>query len=201
MSEFVHGRDSLLSDGLMTSRISSSLCRVIFESTEVHDATLFMAILQLDLRVLKELGYPGDPATAFRLPQVADSFVIRQSKRFYDRRRSAKQLRKRRQGAKRLRRWRQNARQLRKRGQRLRQIRVHQIWKYQLVGCNRRYRHLIRRYCPHKQTLALSKHQRVHTELVTDPRTTQVPRPIRLPLPKAKAHIRYRPRQNLSHQC
>ena len=37
-----------------------------------------MAILQLDLRVLKELGYPGDSATSFRLPQVADSFVIRQ---------------------------------------------------------------------------------------------------------------------------
>jgi hypothetical protein len=68
MSEFVHERAPPLSDGLMTSRISTSLCRFIFESTEVHDATLFMAILKGDLSVLNELGYPGAPTTTFRLP-------------------------------------------------------------------------------------------------------------------------------------
>jgi hypothetical protein len=78
MSEFVHERASPLTDGLMTSRISTSLCRVIFESPEIHDAALFMTVLQSDLTVLKELGYPGASATTFCLPQVADFFVIHQ---------------------------------------------------------------------------------------------------------------------------
>jgi flagellar biosynthesis GTPase FlhF len=78
MSEFVHERASPLSDILMTSRISTSLCRVIFKSTQVHDATLFMAILQGDLKVLEELGYFGASAPSLRLPQVADLFVIHQ---------------------------------------------------------------------------------------------------------------------------
>jgi hypothetical protein len=71
-------RASPLSDGLMTSRISTSLCRVIFKSTEIHDATSLMTLLQADLRVLKELGFPGASATSFCLPQVADLFVIHQ---------------------------------------------------------------------------------------------------------------------------
>ena len=65
MSEFFHERASSLSDGLMASRISTSLCRVIFESPEVHDAALFMTILQADLTVLEKLGYPGASATTF----------------------------------------------------------------------------------------------------------------------------------------
>jgi hypothetical protein len=62
----------------MTSRISTSLCRVIFESPEVHDAALLMTVLQADLTVLEELGYPGASATNFGLLQVADLFVIHQ---------------------------------------------------------------------------------------------------------------------------
>ena len=68
MSEFVHERASPLSECLITSRISTSLCRFIFESTKVHDATLFTAILKWDLSFLKDLGYSGAPATTFRLP-------------------------------------------------------------------------------------------------------------------------------------
>jgi hypothetical protein len=79
MSEFVHERASPVSGHLMTSRLSTSLCRVIFKSPEVNDATLFVSILQLDLTVLKELGHPGDFATTFCLPQVANLFVIHQS--------------------------------------------------------------------------------------------------------------------------
>jgi hypothetical protein len=62
MSEFVHERASPSSDGLMTSRISTALCRVIFESPEVHDAALLMTVLQEDLTVLEGLGYPGASA-------------------------------------------------------------------------------------------------------------------------------------------
>ena len=52
----------------MMSRISSSLCRVIFESHEVLDAASLITVLQAELTVLKELGFPGAPATTFRLP-------------------------------------------------------------------------------------------------------------------------------------
>lgn len=67
MSESVHRdeRASPLPDCLMPSRISTSLCRVIFESHEAHDAALFMTILQADLTVLQNLGYPGASATTF----------------------------------------------------------------------------------------------------------------------------------------
>jgi len=61
-------RASLLSDGLMTLRISTSLCRVIFESHKVHDAASLMTVLQADLTVLEELGYPGACSTTFCLP-------------------------------------------------------------------------------------------------------------------------------------
>jgi hypothetical protein len=78
MSKFVNERAS--PGGLMTSRISTSLCRVIFESPEVHDAALLMSILQADLTVLEELGYPGASTTIICPPQVADLklFVIHQ---------------------------------------------------------------------------------------------------------------------------
>jgi hypothetical protein len=62
----------------MTFRLSTSFCRLIFETPEVNDATLFMSILQTDLTVLKELGHPGNSATTSCLPQVADLFVIHQ---------------------------------------------------------------------------------------------------------------------------
>src|SRR5450755_4266411 len=76
MGEFVHERASPLFDGLMTSRISTSLCRVLFKSPEVNDATSLMTVLKADLTDLKELGIPGASATTFCLPQVADLFVI-----------------------------------------------------------------------------------------------------------------------------
>jgi hypothetical protein len=60
----------------MTSRISTSLCRVLFKSPEVNDATSLMTVLKADLTDLKELGIPGASATTFCLPQVADLFVI-----------------------------------------------------------------------------------------------------------------------------
>jgi hypothetical protein len=78
MSEFVHERASPLSDGMMASRISTSLCCIIFEPPEVHDAASFMTILQADLTVLEKLGYPGASATTFCLPRVADLFVFHQ---------------------------------------------------------------------------------------------------------------------------
>lgn len=67
MSKFVLERASPLSDGLMTSRISTSLCRVIFESPDVHDASSLMTVLKEDLTILEELGYPGASATSFCL--------------------------------------------------------------------------------------------------------------------------------------
>jgi hypothetical protein len=78
MSELVHERASLLFDGLMTSSMSTSLCRVIFKSHDVYDVASLMTVLQADLTVLKELGFPGASATSFCLPQVADLFVIPQ---------------------------------------------------------------------------------------------------------------------------
>ncbi len=59
----------------MMSRTSTSLCHVIFESPEVHDAALCVFILSAELKVLEELGYPGACATTFYLSQVADLFV------------------------------------------------------------------------------------------------------------------------------
>ena len=78
MSEFDHVRALSLSDGLMTSRVSTSLCRVIFESPLGHDALSLMTILQESLAVLETWGYFGASATTFCLPQVADLIVIHQ---------------------------------------------------------------------------------------------------------------------------
>lgn len=65
MSEFILERASPLCDDLMTSRISTSLCRVIFESPDVHDASSLMTVLKEDLTILEELGYPGALLPAF----------------------------------------------------------------------------------------------------------------------------------------
>lgn len=59
-----------------TSRVSTSLCRVIFESPKANDALSFMTILSADLKVLKQWGYNGASVTTFFRPQVADLFVI-----------------------------------------------------------------------------------------------------------------------------
>src|SRR6267154_4526693 len=63
---------------LTTSRVSTSLCRFIFESPKVNDSLLFMTILSTDLKALKRRGYNGAPATTFFLHQVADLFAIYQ---------------------------------------------------------------------------------------------------------------------------
>jgi hypothetical protein len=61
----------------MTTRISTSLCRIIFDS-KANGALLFMTILSTDLKVLKQWGYDSASSTFFYLPQVADVFVILQ---------------------------------------------------------------------------------------------------------------------------
>jgi len=77
MSEYVRERATPLFDD-RTSRVSTSLCRFIFESPKVNDALLFMTILSTDLKALKRRGYNGAPATTFCLRQVADQFAIYQ---------------------------------------------------------------------------------------------------------------------------
>jgi hypothetical protein len=77
MSEYVREQTTPLFDD-RTSRVSTSLCRFIFESPKVNDALLFMTILSTDLKALKRRGYNGAPATIFYLGQVADVFVIYQ---------------------------------------------------------------------------------------------------------------------------
>jgi len=62
MSEYVCSRALLLSDD---SRVSTSLCRIIFESPKANDALSFMTILSADLKVLKQWGYNGASATTF----------------------------------------------------------------------------------------------------------------------------------------
>jgi hypothetical protein len=56
---------------LMAPRISTSLCRVIFELPKVNDALLFMTILSTDLKVLKQRGYNGASPTTFYRPHMA----------------------------------------------------------------------------------------------------------------------------------
>jgi hypothetical protein len=77
MSEYVRERATPLFDD-RTSRVSTSLCRFIFEAPKVNDALLFMTILSTDLKALKRRGYNGAPATTFYLRQVADLFAIYQ---------------------------------------------------------------------------------------------------------------------------
>jgi hypothetical protein len=75
MSEYIRERATPLFDD-RTSRVSTSLCRFIFESVKVNDALLFMTILSTDLKSLKRRGYNGAPATTFYLRQVADLFAV-----------------------------------------------------------------------------------------------------------------------------
>jgi hypothetical protein len=77
MSEYVRERATPLFDD-RTSRVSTSLCRCIFESPKVNDALLFMTILSTDLKALKRRGYNGAPTTTFYLRQLADLFAIYQ---------------------------------------------------------------------------------------------------------------------------
>jgi hypothetical protein len=64
MSEYFRERAAPLSDD-RTSRVSTSLCRLIFESPKVNDALLFMTILSTDLKALKRRGYDGTSSTTF----------------------------------------------------------------------------------------------------------------------------------------
>ena len=64
---------------LMTCRISTSLCRIIFQSSKVKDALLFMTILSTDLKVLKQRGYNGASPNSFYRRYMADLRVIHQS--------------------------------------------------------------------------------------------------------------------------
>jgi hypothetical protein len=77
MSEYVREQATPLFDD-RTSRVSTSLCRFIFESVKVNDALLFMTILSTYLKSIKRRGYNGAPATTFYLRQVADLFAIYQ---------------------------------------------------------------------------------------------------------------------------
>lgn len=78
---------SPLFDGLMTSRISTSFCRVIFESPNANDAASFMTVLQADLTDLEILGYPGAPSASFYLfGWLTCLLFTNQSTGFYDRR-------------------------------------------------------------------------------------------------------------------
>ena len=77
MSEHVREQPTPLFDDRI-SRVSTSLCRFIFESVKVNDALLFMTILSTDLKSLKRRGYNGASATTFYLRQVADLFAIYQ---------------------------------------------------------------------------------------------------------------------------
>lgn len=63
---------------LTTSRVSTSLCRVIFESPKANDALSLMTILSADLKALKQWGYNSEFATTSFRPQMADLFVIHQ---------------------------------------------------------------------------------------------------------------------------
>ena len=62
----------------MTSRISTSLCRIIFESPNTNDSLSFMTILSTGLKVLKQWGYNGCFSYRFYVSQVADLIVIHQ---------------------------------------------------------------------------------------------------------------------------
>jgi hypothetical protein len=63
---------------LMTSRISISLCRIIFDSPKASGALLFMTILSTDLKVLKQWGYDGTSTTFFIFLKWL-TFIIHQS--------------------------------------------------------------------------------------------------------------------------
>jgi hypothetical protein len=74
MSKDIRERATPLFDD-RTCRVSTSLCRFIFESPKVNDALLFMTILSTDLKALKRRGYNGAPATIICHLQVANLLV------------------------------------------------------------------------------------------------------------------------------
>jgi hypothetical protein len=62
---------------LTSCRVSTSLCRHIFELHKANDALLFMTILSTDLKALKRRGYNGASLLlVWILFPVADSLVI-----------------------------------------------------------------------------------------------------------------------------
>ncbi len=75
MSKDIRERATPLFDD-RTCRVSTSLCRFIFESPKANDSLLFMTILSTDLKALKRRGYNGAPATIFCHLQVANLLVI-----------------------------------------------------------------------------------------------------------------------------
>ena len=50
---------------LMIFRISTSLCRIIFQSSKANGSLLFMTILSTDLKALRQWGYDSTSSTTF----------------------------------------------------------------------------------------------------------------------------------------
>ena len=72
---------------MMTSRISTSLCRIIFQSPKTNDSLLFMTILSTDLKALRQWGYDSTSSATIIflrrliLPQLVDRILERQKAR------------------------------------------------------------------------------------------------------------------------
>jgi hypothetical protein len=62
MSEYARERSSSL---LMSSRISTSLCRIIFQLPKANDSLWLMTILSTDLTALRQCGYDSTSSTTF----------------------------------------------------------------------------------------------------------------------------------------
>jgi hypothetical protein len=50
---------------LMPSRVSTSLCRIIFRSPKANDSLLLMTILSADLKALRQCGHDSTSSTTF----------------------------------------------------------------------------------------------------------------------------------------
>ena len=50
---------------LMSYRVSTSLCRIIFQSPKANDSLLLMTMLSTDLKVLRQCGYDGTSSIGF----------------------------------------------------------------------------------------------------------------------------------------
>jgi hypothetical protein len=48
---------------LMLSRLSTSFCRIIFQSPKANDSLLLMTILSTDLKALRQCGYDSTSST------------------------------------------------------------------------------------------------------------------------------------------
>lgn len=59
MFEYVIGCKSFCYDFSPLCRVSTSICRLLFDSPRASDALLFMTILSTDLRALRRRGYNG----------------------------------------------------------------------------------------------------------------------------------------------